>query len=171
MAGKYQGEFVMNSICIIDTSVFLNILDVPNRNNEKERVINNFKEYINLGATFILPIATVLETGNHIAQNGDGNVRRETAQRFCDEVCKAIKGEAPYRISNFPDTGEILDWLAEFPDLAGRNKAPNRHEGTSFGDLSIIKEYEKAESKFPMSEIWIWSLDSDLENYHCRPNQ
>lgn len=53
MAGKYQGEFVMNSICIIDTSVFLNILDVPNRNNEKERVINNFKEYINLGATFM----------------------------------------------------------------------------------------------------------------------
>ena len=118
MAGKYQGEFVMNSICIIDTSVFLNILDVPNRNNEKERVINNFKEYINLGATFMLPMATILETGNHIAQNGDGNVRRKTAQRFCDCVRQAITGEAPYRTSDFPDTGEVLKWLAEFPDAA-----------------------------------------------------
>ena len=171
MAGKYQGEFVMNSICIIDTSVFLNILDVLNRNNEKERVINNFKEYINLGATFMLPMATVLETGNHIAQNGDGNVRRKTAQRFCNHVRQAITGEAPYRTSDFPDTGEVLKWLAEFPDSAGRNKTPDRHEGTSFGDLSIIKEYEKAKFKSPMSEIWIWSLDSDLKNYHYKPNQ
>ncbi len=46
MAGKYQGEFVMNSICIIDTSIFLNILDVPSRNNDKERVIRDFEEYI-----------------------------------------------------------------------------------------------------------------------------
>ncbi|OHP62433.1 hypothetical protein HMPREF2675_09830 [Neisseria sp. HMSC061H08] len=159
----------MNSICIIDTSIFLNILDVPSRNNDKERVIRDFEEYIQSEqVSFFLPMATVLETGNHIAQNGDGTVRRKTAQRFCDEVCKAIKGEAPYQISNFPDTGEILDWLAEFPDSAGRNKTPSRNEGTSFGDLSIIKEYEKAKSKFPMSEIWIWSLDSDLENYHCR---
>jgi len=147
----------MNSICIIDTSVFLNILDVLNKNNEKEGVINNFKEYIDLDVTFILPMATVLETGNHIAQNGDGNVRRKTAQRFCD-------------CSDFPDTGEVLKWLAEFPDSAGRNKTPSRNEGTSFGDLSIIKEYEKAKSKFPMSEIWIWSLDSDLKNYHYKPN-
>lgn len=172
MAGKYQGEFVMNSICIIDTSIFLNILDVPSRNNDKERVIRDFEEYIQSEqVSFFLPMATVLETGNHIAQNGDGNVRRKTAQRFCNHVRQAITGEAPYRTSDFPDTGEVLKWLAEFPDSAGRNKTPDRHEGTSFGDLSIIKEYEKAKFKSPMSEIWIWSLDSDLKNYHYKPNQ
>lgn len=68
MAGKYQGEFVMNSICIIDTSIFLNILDVPSRNNDKERVIRDFEEYIQSEqVSFFLPMATVLETGNHIA--------------------------------------------------------------------------------------------------------
>lgn len=161
----------MGAICIIDTSIFLNILDVPNRNNDKERVIRDFEEYIQSKATFILPMATILETGNHIAQNGGGDIRRQKAQSFCDEVRKAVNGDAPYRISNFPESEAVLDWLAEFPDLAGKNKTPDKHEGTSFGDLSIIKEYERAMVQFPMSEIWIWSLDADLEMYHYRPNQ
>ncbi|WP_314309943.1 hypothetical protein [Kingella denitrificans] len=168
MAGKYQGEFVMKSICIIDTSIFLNILDVPRRNNDKERVIRDLGKYIlSEKVSFFLPMATVLETGNHIAQNGDGNIRRQKAQSFCDYVRDAVKGNAPYKIINFPeDEKVILKWLAEFPDSAGRNKTPDRHEGTSFGDFSIIKQYEQVVSLFPMREIWIWSLDSDLESYH-----
>lgn len=172
MAGKYQGEFVMKSICIIDTSIFLNILDVPRQNNDKERVIRDFEEYIlSEKVSFFLPMATVLETGNHIAQNGDGNIRRQKAQSFCDYVRDAVNRKAPYRIIDFPEREVILDWLAEFPDSAGRNKTPDRHEGTSFGDLSIIKQYEQVVSQLPMREIWIWSLDSDLKNYHYKPNQ
>lgn len=161
----------MGTICIIDTSIFLNILNVPSRNNDRNRVIKDFETYIQSEATFILPMATILETGNHIAQNGDGSIRRQIAAKFCDEVRKAIQGDAPYQISNFPEKEEVLEWLTEFPDLAGRNKTPERHEGTSFGDLSIIKEYQQARQTFSMSEVWIWSLDSDLESYHNNPNQ
>ncbi|MFM5322136.1 hypothetical protein ACET9O_21380 [Aeromonas caviae] len=76
----------MSAISIIDTSVFLNLLDVPNRNGEREQVYQAFSEYVELGATFILPMATIIETGNHIAQNGDGGTRRATAQRFCEQA-------------------------------------------------------------------------------------
>lgn len=76
----------MSAICVIDTSVFLNLLDVPNRNNERQQVDQAFLEYVELDTTFILPMATIIETGNHIAQNGDGGTRRTTAQRFCDQV-------------------------------------------------------------------------------------
>ncbi len=58
----------MSAISIIDTSVFLNLLDVPNRNGEREQVYQAFSEYVELGATFILPMATIIETGNHIAR-------------------------------------------------------------------------------------------------------
>jgi hypothetical protein len=111
-------------------------------------------------------MATILETGNHIAQNGDGTMRRKTAIRFVEEVKKAFTGEAPWKPTTFPNTSEILEWIKDFPDLAGKNKAPNKQEGTSFGDLSIIQEFYKSCNLFTMSEVFIWSLDSDLKNYH-----
>jgi hypothetical protein len=37
------------------------------------------------------------------------------------------------------------------------------------GDLTIIQEYEKACARFPMSEVFIWFLDSDLRSYRQNP--
>jgi len=72
----------MSSICLIDTSIFLNLLNVPNCNQNHDSVLQDFQTYIEAGCIFILPMATILETGNHIAQNGDGTIRRKTALRF-----------------------------------------------------------------------------------------
>lgn len=160
----------MSSICLIDTSIFLNLLDVPNRNESKEKVLKDFETFATAGCIFLLPMATILETGNHIAQNGDGNTRRTTAQRFVEAVKAAFSGEAPWSPVDFPTTKEILTWLDTFPDKAGSNKAPDKPEGTSFGDLSIIQEFYKACNRFSMSEIFIWSLDTDLQTYHHNPN-
>ncbi len=157
----------MGSVCIIDTSIFLNLLNVPGRNQDKTLVIESFAEYADLDVTFILPMATILETGNHISQNGNGAVRRETALRFCEAVKGAFSGEAPYQPSEFPSSQEVLSWLDSFPEHAGKNKSPEKtNEGTSFGDLSIIEEFNKCVSRFSMSEVFIWSLDSDLKIYH-----
>jgi hypothetical protein len=98
----------MSSICLIDTSIFLNFLNVPNCNQSREKVIQDFKDYTD---------------------------------------------------------AEISTWLEKFPDLAGQNKSPNKYEGTSFGDLSIIQDFEKTCKKFPMSDVFIWSLDQDLASY------
>jgi hypothetical protein len=157
----------MSSICLMDTSVFLNLMDVPNRNNHKAQVQDDFKTYALEGCTFILPMATIIETGNHIAQNGDGSTRRKTAQIFVDMIKDAFSGAAPFQISELPSSYEILTWLDDFPNHAGRNKSPSKTtEGTSFGDLSIIKEFDKCCGRFAMSEVRIWSLDSDLQQYH-----
>ncbi|MEG4294130.1 type II toxin-antitoxin system VapC family toxin [Microcoleus sp. C2C3] len=159
----------MSSICLIDTSIFLEILNVPNYNQHRASVLEDFKTYSQAGCTFLLPMATILETGNHIAQNGDGTLRRKTAIRFVEQVKAAFAGIAPWRPTPFPSTAEILEWIDQFPDEAGKNKAPNKQEGTSFGDLSIIQEFQKSCNIFSMSEVFIWSLDKDLENYHQMP--
>ncbi|WP_414552758.1 type II toxin-antitoxin system VapC family toxin [Anabaena sp. CCY 0017] len=158
----------MSSICLIDTSVFLEILNVPNYNQHRASVLEDFKTYAQSDCTFLLPMATIIETGNHIAQNGDGTMRRKTALRFVKEVKDAFTGVAPWKPTIFPNTEEILLWIDQFPDLAGKNKAPQKQEGTSFGDLGIIQEFEKSCHLFSMSEVFIWSLDSDLQNYHQR---
>lgn len=157
----------MSVVCIIDTSIFLNLLNVPGRNQDAYEVTASYKDYVELNATFVLPMATIIETGNHIAQNGDGGTRRTTAERFCTVIQGAFLGDAPYRPSEFPSMKEVTLWLHRFPDLAGKNKSPTKtSEGTSFGDLSIIEEFNKCTSLFSMSEVFIWSLDSDLSQYH-----
>jgi hypothetical protein len=159
----------MSSICLIDTCVFLNILNVPNRNQDRHSVLKDYMTYIEAGCLFILPMATILETGNHVAQNGDGTIRRKTAIRFVESVKAAFKEQPPWRLSQFPNTAEVLLWIDRFPDLAGQNKAPDKQEGTSFGDLSIIEEFHKSCKKNSMSEVFIWSLDSDLKTHHHIP--
>lgn len=161
----------MSSICLIDTSIFLNFLDVPHCNENRESVLEDFKLYVESECSLFLPMATIIETGNHIAQNGDGRTRRKTAMRFVEAVKQAFTGTAPWRLTTFPKTEDILLWIDKFPDAAGRNKAPDKQEGTSFGDLSIIEEFNKSCQRFPMSEVFIWSLDSDLSCYHQKPNK
>jgi hypothetical protein len=145
----------MSSICLIDTSIFLEILNVPNYNQHTALVLEDYQTYAESGCTFLLPMATILETGNHIAQNGDGTMRRITALRFVEEVKAAFTGLAPWRTTTFPNTAEIMLWIDQFPILAGKNKAPDKQEGTSFGDLSIIEEFNKSCKRFPMSEVFI----------------
>lgn len=88
---------------------------------------------------------------------------------FVEQVKAAFNGEAPWQPTAFPDTKEIMLWIDQFPDLAGRNKAPLKSEGTSFGDMSIIQEFHKSCNLFKMSEVFIWSLDGDLKNYRKMP--
>lgn len=161
----------MSSICVIDTSIFLNLLNVPNRNQQQKSVLQDYKLYVESGCYFILPMATILETGNHIAQNGDGTTRRKTAKRFVDEVKAAFRGESPWSPTTFPDPDEILTWIDQFADSAGKNKTPNKLEGTSFGDLSIIAEFKKTCNLWTQREVFIWSIDSDLKTYHQRAKQ
>lgn len=156
----------MNNICLIDTSVFLNILDVPSKNSDREEVFESFETYTKLGCEFIIPVATIIETGNHIAQNGDGNTRRQVAQDFYELLEKSYANEAPFIFSSIFSNEQLREWIALFPDHAGRNKSPQKiTEGTSLGDLTIIKEFEMLCELHPRADIFIWSLDCDLKIY------
>lgn len=35
----------MTAICLLDTSIFLNILNVPGKNQEKDNVVQEYTEY------------------------------------------------------------------------------------------------------------------------------
>lgn len=147
----------MSAIVLVDTSVLLNVLDVPGRNQDRPDVIGVLSRYIEAGAHLLLPMAAIVETGNHIAHVSDGSQRRSTAHRFVAEIRKALSGEAPWRPMQFPFNEQVLEWLSHFPDFATR--------GIGFGDLSIVKEWEATCAKNPMSRVLIWSLDGDLQGY------
>ncbi|WP_201615600.1 hypothetical protein [Psychrobacter urativorans] len=161
----------MADICLLDTSILLNILNVPNKNQEIVSVTADFEIYAQSNCRFIIPLSVAVEVGNHISQNGDGGTRRKIARRFVDMMNKTFAGNLPFEISDFDLKNEWQNWIGEFVDRAGQNKtAAKPNEGMSLTDLSIIKEYDSLQAKNTANrskhvKVFIWSLDSDLSAY------
>lgn len=160
----------MSAIVLLDTSVYLNMLDVPSRNQDRDEILAEMAGCIEQEDYFLLPLASVWETGSHIAHLPDGRVRRKYAQALLSDVSRAFVGDAPYRPTHFPEREEFLAWLHAFPDMVARSKSAKKaREGPSLADLSIVKEWERACQLHPMSRVRIWSLDDDLAGYDRTP--
>lgn len=153
----------MAEIVLVDTSVLMNVLDVRGFNQNREPVLTEFERLIEQGAHLFLPMAAVLEAGNHIAQLADGRVRRSTAELFAERIRQALDGEAPWRPMQFPESAAMASWLDEFPDAAMK--------GLGIGDLSIRKDWEALCERHPLSRVRVWTLDSDLDGLDRRPGR
>lgn len=58
----------MSDIVIVDTTILVNVLGVPYMSDERDGILNAMQRHIERHDILVLPAATVLETGNHIAQ-------------------------------------------------------------------------------------------------------
>ena len=141
----------MSAIVIVDSTVLLNIIDVPDRNQRRDEVFDRLAELIEV---LFIPMAAIVEVGNLIAHVKNGVQRRAAAERFVKEVRSALANEAPWKPINFPSNQEVLSWLDAFPDSATK--------GVGMGDLSIRQEWESCRHRYSMSRVWVWTLDVDL---------
>lgn len=156
----------MSAIVLLDTSVYLNVLDVPDNNQHRDEIFREFGKRLKQDDHFLLPMATIWETGNHIADLDNGGSRYRFGKLLVDQVTAAVNGDAPYRPTHFPEQQEFLEWLADFPQYAKRSKSAKKvREGVSLSDLTIIKEWERTRRLNPMRQVLIWSLDADLAGY------
>lgn len=145
----------MSAIVLVDTSVLLNVLNVPGRSQHRDEVLDALANLSEDGVHLFIPMAAIIEAGNHIAHlAGDGQIRRRAAQGFVSLVSDALCDVAPWKPMNFPDKSQLLAWLADFPDCAMRQMG--------MGDLSIRKEWDHLCQRYPMTRVRVWSLDADL---------
>ncbi len=151
----------MPEVIVVDTTVLLNVLDVPGRNQHRAVVLERFEEVTEAGASLLLPMAAVFEAGNHIAKLSHGQRRRRFAVIFCRQVHAALNGEAPWVLVPLPRADQLSKWLGDFPDSAMRE--------VGMSDLSMIKAWEEACSRNPHRRVYIWSLDAGLRGYDRKP--
>jgi hypothetical protein len=147
------------NIWIVDTSVFLNVLDVPGFNQSRAAILALFEQRIQAEDSFLLPFTTILESGNHIAQINNGNQRRHFAIQFSTVVLKSLEGKLPWKPLGFPTEDLLKQWLPDFPNEAARS--------VGLGDYMIIKQWESQCARFSAYTVRIWSLDQDLQGYEC----
>ena len=150
----------MSAIVIVDSSVLLNIMDVPGRNQHKVAVLDRLARLIDNEDHLFIPMAAIVEVGNHIAHVGNGTLRRAAAERFVNEVRSALADESPWKPINFPSKLEVLRWLDAFPGSAMR--------GEGLGDLSIRQEWDACCARYAMSHVWVWALDGHLSGLDRR---
>jgi len=147
----------VRSVCLMDTSVFCNYLKLPGRDQNRDDVLGKITAYIQDRTALLLPVASVIETGNHIAHVPDGNLRRRTAERFVKAVQDAIDHKAPWIPIPVLEVEALRQWLEDFPDCASR--------GEGLGDLTIIKEFDRQCQLNQGRRVFIWSLDGHLSCY------
>lgn len=145
------------NVRLIDTSIMLNLLGVPKRCNDKDQVQEELKKALQNNDTLILPVATIIETGNAIAQIS-GNKRHDIAEKFALYLSKTAEGNAPWSCDSTEVAREDLLYYAN-------NYATSADAGVGMGDLSIIRTYEKCKESLVVGRIMIWSTDGHLSSY------
>jgi hypothetical protein len=145
------------TICIVDTSILLELLNVPKKTAQHKAIVDEFEKRQAAREQFLLSMAVLIETGNHIAHVDDGGARRDRAERFVALAKGALAGESPFAPTPFPSGEEVVTWLADFPDRAT--------EGLGLADRSLIALWEAQRALNAGRRVYIWSVDTHLQGY------
>ncbi len=150
----------MRAVCLVDTSVFCELVGVPYMCDDQGALVAELERKLESDEALLLPMATILETGNHIGQNGDGRLRFQTARRFAHQVQLALTGASPFTATPMLEPELLREWLLEFPDWAKRSDG--RGKGSGLGDLTIYAEWERQRDRNPGRRVYVWSKDLHL---------
>jgi hypothetical protein len=155
-------------LMIWDTSMLCVLLQVPDMDTcthdgqpiTPQMVQDRFAAEQQQGTKFILPMAVVIEAGNHIAQiSGNEPRMRQILQVFISMVTDAIRGNSPWLIF-----GEQQDSVFNDDTLVQMMQEWQAHiHSLSFGDLTIkyVADFYAATGR----EVIIFTCDEKLRAY------
>jgi hypothetical protein len=155
----------MRTVLFIDTSILCNLLDLPGMAQDRIEVAAEYRAHVEAGAQFVLPISTVIETGNHIEQIASGHERRIRAEQF-DQILREIATDtAPWVL-------HAHEWDAAFLSTFcdGGPTSPPFVEVASTGtlgggDVSILVERDRYRARVSTRDVRIWTKDTALAAY------
>jgi len=157
----------MAKILIIDTSIMCVWLKVPGReitgkNNEYtyDIVAQHIEEERGKGTKLVLPIATIIETGNHIA-HANGN-RDHSVKELSSMIISAADGKMPWLAIDI----QLALWNADnLSVLVEEWKKTVISEKQSIGDAAIV---QIAQQFAPTCEVEIFTGDGGLKKYEYK---
>lgn len=134
---------MVRKVLILDTSVLCCFLNVAGKETCGPKADiwdqNRIKELQDSekGATIVLPLAAIIETGNHIAQAGSR--RFETATEFCEQLKCVAEATIPW--AAFSEQTEL--WSPENLKRIADAWPKEASAGVSMGDATIrdVAEY------------------------------
>jgi hypothetical protein len=155
---------VNRTVIFIDTSVLVEVLKVPGKRQRPTEVAAELRERTSAGESMILPTAAIIETGNHIAQLGDGTQRRTVAENFSLVLEATIAGDLPWALNGARWDEALLTAICRgtrgcppLPEMATQK--------IGVGDVSILAEAEAYAARVAHVDVRIWTLEHALLAY------
>ena len=100
-------------IVVMDTCILLELLDVPKHNERHSDITEEFQRLEDIGADLILPMAAIIEAGNHIADLPNGHDRRVAA--MSQPFARRYKDKRPGKRPNSPTIKPSWHGWTTFP--------------------------------------------------------
>ncbi|MFF5766746.1 hypothetical protein ACFY8F_29880 [Streptomyces tanashiensis] len=110
---------------------------------------------------FVLPTATLIETGNHVFQIKDGTARRSCASGFMNMLRKTASGEAPWVLHERTWDGAFLTSLCDGGTTGMDLTEHAVRQQLGAGDLSIVAERDLYASR-AQAKVRIWTLEKTM---------
>lgn len=151
----------MRAVAVVDTSVLCELLAIPGLCAAASAWEDEWRRRIKRGERFLVPLTTVIETGNHVGQIKDGALRRAAAERFVRDVQLASAGRLPFVTAPLPSLPDVDALIARFVEWATR--------GSGLGDLSLVQVFERQAALNPDRRVYIWTQDAHLAGYDTGP--
>lgn len=148
-------------VSFVDTSVLCNLLPVPGFDDDRDQAVEQMRARECSGETLILPVTTVIETGNFIAQIPDGRVRRTTAQTFSKMLRMVIDNRAPWQLHRFTWDDAFLRELIVGAGT-GIDLVDQAVRRFGCGDLCILAERQMYAARATLASVEIWTMDAVL---------
>jgi hypothetical protein len=157
---------MVGKVIIFDTSVLCCWLQIPGKDTcgppddhwDHQRIERKITEEEQLGSTFVLPLATIIETGNHIAFiPGD---RYALAHKLGEYIRKAATETDPW--AAFGHQTEL--WSKEKLIQLADNWPEFAAQGLGIGDTTI-KDVAEYYSDTGAIEVEILTDDQGLKSY------
>lgn len=154
----------MTAVWFVDTSVWCNLLEIPHKSQSVAKTRKDLAAKARHQDQLILPFASVVETGNFVAQVKDGHQRRRIATQFSGMLADTARGKAPW-------VPNALSWNGPFLEQLVAGLGENRtlvdlaQQRIGLGDLSIMIEMAQYRQRTCLENVQVWTYDHALAAY------
>jgi predicted nucleic acid-binding protein len=150
---------------LLDTSVLVELLGLPFVSDQKEEVRAEFTQRTERGTELLLPLATIVETGQHVERVADGHRRRECADRFARVLQATVDRKAPWSFSpTIRDPDLVAELIEPQEDAVPSLTNSLARQELEMGDLLILAEFRSLRSNLDprARDVDVWTHDSGL---------
>lgn len=155
----------MAAVRFVDTSVLCDLLKVPGKCQRHDEVLDELRSLGASPVSLVLPIAAIIETGNHIAHAPGGHGRRASAKAFVELLRLAARSQAPWVLHSVAWDDRMLDMLCEGPGSVGSFISVAGAGALGAGDISILAECELYAARTAGVDVGVWTHDERLAAY------
>jgi hypothetical protein len=156
----------LRRVDLVDATVLLELLSVPGKPDHHAEILAELEERVNRGDIELrIPLATLVETGNHVSKIQQGGARRTCAERLERVVNKTLGGEVPWSFAPVSWDPELLRELVTPSD----ENAPQLVDSLArdylqMGDLMILNEFRRLRASLDrrVADVDVWTLDQSL---------